>query len=359
MFVQKFYNITEFPQKFTEAIGTGGESLFGKLAWFDLLQKHIIKQNEEVVYYCVVNQQQTIEALFPLIKSSSSSPSGYTLKSLANFYSMEYEPFFVKHARKSKKAIATFVRYLATEEKGWKSLDFFPLDEGKITNIFLKEELAQYFNLTSSICHKNWIYVNDGEDYENYLSHSPTRIKDIRRKERRTFRDHKVDFKIWTHETNSDQYISDYNEVYNHSWKDKEQFSNFIPDLIRLCARENILRLGILYVDDIPTAAQFNIFHNETTLIYKLSYHEDYTNLSVGAILSHKMMNHAFDQDKSKVIDYGGGDDEYKKEWMNNCRNKMTLTTYNNSISGKFLFFKRSWKDRIKQLFLTGKSPEI
>lgn len=359
MIIEKYNNIGSFPASLIKDTDQRNKNLFKKLKWFDLLQKHIIQNNEDVIYYCVLNDNKDIEAVFPLIKTHIEGEDRYNLSSLANFYSMEYEPYFRKKERNCQKAIQAFVEYLATSENHWETLSLFPIDPCKIQNIYLKEEFLKYFMITNSLCHKNWIYHNNNEDFKKYATFSPSRIKDIERKERQLLKKHTIKFKIWSDETDLDKVIKDYFEVYNNSWKDEERYKDFIPDLIKLCAKENMLRLGIIYVDDRATAAQFNIFHDKITLIYKLSYHEDYKHLSTGAILSYKMMQHAFDQDHTQEVDYGSGDDGYKKEWMNYCREKMTITAYNNNSSGKYHYFKRSWKARIKQFFMQHNDTKL
>lgn len=352
MIIEKYNNINELPEQFCTDLQLTQNNFFGNLVWYDLLQKHITAAGEKIIYYCILDKRKKIQAIFPLIKSPENTPSGYSLRSLANFYSMEYIPPIVSGSRNCRKVISALANYLSTEEKGWTSLDIFPIDETKLDNIYLKEELAKYFPVTSSLCHKNWVYINNNEPFESYISHSPSQVRDIRRKERRLLKQHEVEFRMYVDEENLEKAIEDYFTVYNNSWKEKENYPEFIPDLIRVCAGKNMLRLGILYIDGVASAAQLNIFHDNISLIYKLSYQEQHKNLSSGAILSFKMMQYAFSQDNSRLIDYGCGNDEYKRNWMNHCLKKMTLTAYNNNFSGKYLFFKQSWKARIKQLFI-------
>lgn len=358
MKIAKYNNLQDLPDNYSAWKQSKPLSLFGQPNWYDLLHKHIVKHDEQLIYYCVLNKNDHIEAVFPLVKSPNGVSSGYTLKSLANFYTMEYEPFFISKARNCRKALKVFSKYLATEEQTWTSLEFFPIDQDKLINIYLKQELSQYFTLSSSLCHKNWTYHNTDENFKEYIAFSPSRIKDIRRKERRLVKNYSVKFVMWIDDTDIEKCIQDYLIVYHGSWKDEEQYPDFIPDLILLCAGEKTLRLGILYINDVPTAAQFNIFHDKTTLIYKLCYDEKYKTLSAGAILSFKMMECAFDQDKSTKIDYGCGDDKYKKEWMNHCQERMTLTIYNNNLRGRYASLMQSLKARIKHLITPNKHRE-
>jgi CelD/BcsL family acetyltransferase involved in cellulose biosynthesis len=89
------------------------------------------------------------------------------------------------------------------------------------------------------------------------------------------------------------------------------------------------LRLGIIYIDGEPAAAQLWIVHNGCALIYKLAYDERFADLSVGTILSAALFQHALDVDKVAVVDYLSGDDAYKKDWMSARRERWGILALN------------------------------
>ncbi|VAV86889.1 hypothetical protein MNBD_ALPHA02-263, partial [hydrothermal vent metagenome] len=122
MLVEKHTDIENIAKEYYKQTSTQQSNLFEMLEWFSLLQKHILLENEEAVYYCIKNTDNRIEGIFPLIKCMKPDNTGYMLKSLSNFYSMEYRPFFAKMARNSKKAANIFADYLTVVENGWTSL---------------------------------------------------------------------------------------------------------------------------------------------------------------------------------------------------------------------------------------------
>jgi Acetyltransferase (GNAT) domain len=133
--------------------------------------------------------------------------------------------------------------------------------------------------------------------------------------------------------------------------------AEFIPGLIRLCAQQGVLRLGVAHIDGKPAAAQLWIVHNGAALIYKLAYDEQFADLSVGTILTANLMQHVLDIDKAEVVDYLSGDDAYKKDWMSDRRERWGILAMNprtvggamaigRHVGGRFLKRAAQWLSR-------------
>ena len=89
------------------------------------------------------------------------------------------------------------------------------------------------------------------------------------------------------------------------------------------------LRLGVARKDGRPLAVQLWLVEHGEATIHKLAYREDAKELSPGTILGEAMFRRAIDQDRVKVIDYGTGDDAYKRDWMDERRPLWRLEAYN------------------------------
>jgi hypothetical protein len=135
--------------------------------------------------------------------------------------------------------------------------------------------------------------------------------------------------------------IEAYNKVYEASWKVQEPYPLFMPRFIRLCAEMGWLRLGLVYVDEEPAAAQLWIVNGRIASIYKLAYDERFAPLSVGTILTARLMEHVLDVDKVHEVDYLTGDDSYKKNWMSHRRERWGIMALNPRTVGGVLHIIR------------------
>ena len=71
------------------------------------------------------------------------------------------------------------------------------------------------------------------------------------------------------------------------------------------------------------------IVHGGVASIYKLAYDERFAGLSVGTVLTARLMEHVIDGDGVRVVDYLTGDDAYKSSWMSHCRERRGLMAFN------------------------------
>ena len=81
--------------------------------------------------------------------------------------------------------------------------------------------------------------------------------------------------------------------------------------------------------DGSPLAVQLWLVENGEATIHKLAYREDAKELSPGTILGEAMFRRAIDRDRVRVIDYGTGDDAYKRDWMEERRPLWRLQAFN------------------------------
>ncbi len=287
--------------------------------WFGLLHETVLRQSLTLRIYVVSDDSDEIQ----LVLFCGVKPAGRQLVSLTNYYSQVFAPvIFVDEAR-ANLAVCCLVEYIAAERPRWTTVEIR----------YLREDGAQYAHLMKALGdsgyfvnsfrqYNNWHYAVKTETFVEYYEARPSRLKNtLRRKEKKLRRDHEVEIRVF-YQDNEDleQGIADYTKVYNSSWKEPEPFEEFSPGLIKTCAHLGILRLGMLYVDTRPVATQLWITTKDKAIIYKLCYDEAYKKQSVGTILSHELFRIAIDEDGVSEIDYGVGDEAYKRDWMDGVR---------------------------------------
>jgi hypothetical protein len=162
----------------------------------------------------------------------------------------------------------------------------------------------------------NWYEPCRGISYAAYVASLTSKTRNlIGRRTRKLEREFNVRCTITDGGEGFDDALSAYRTIYDHSWKIPASYPEFIAGFLEACVEAETLRLGILYVDDEPATAQIWTITNGEATLYKLAYDEKFKNLSVGSVLTAKIMEHVLDIDKPHTVDFGFGDDPYKKDW--------------------------------------------
>jgi hypothetical protein len=169
----------------------------------------------------------------------------------------------------------------------------------------------------------------------------PSRVRNtVDRKMRKLKRDHGYNIRLFTNK-NLQQGIVDYHSVYTASWKAEEQYVDFIEGLAEQLSRHGWLRLAVLYIGDVPAAAQFWFVANGKASIFKLVYDQFWKKYSPGTILTAYLIRRVIKVDQVEEIDFLTGNDAYKQEWMSQRRERFRLCCYTTAKP-------MSWCNRLK-----------
>jgi hypothetical protein len=112
--------------------------------------------------------------------------------------------------------------------------------------------------------------------------------------------------------------IADYEKVYAASWKEPEPFPDFQSTLMRNLAAAGWLRLALCHIAGKPVAAQLWTLVAGTATVLKLAHDQAFDKQSPGTVLTHFAISRLMDNETVNILDFGRGDDAYKKAWTTN-----------------------------------------
>ncbi len=153
-----------------------------------------------------------------------------------------------------------------------------------------------------------------GLDWDAYLARRPGRVRStLARKERR----HGAGLSLQVVEGSCglEPAIAAYQAVYERSWKPEEPCPGFNPALMREAAACGALRLGLLREGDVPVASQLWVVWDGHATVLKLAHDGARDALSPGTLLTARMIARLLQHDRVHRIDFGRGDDPYKRDW--------------------------------------------
>jgi hypothetical protein len=300
----------------------GETSFYAQAAWFDLLARYASDPENAIRLYS--NEARPTVAM--VCRTSKSQ----MLEGLANFYTLEYAPIIAPDVPTGHVAVRGLLEKIAAERPNWSTLRFNALDPdtpnyaAMLAGLRDSGLIAQpYFDSGT------WFEATSGLDFKHYLEARPAQLRNTFRRKEKSGRNEGVSYEFNKQGRSLESLIADYETVYANSWKKGEPYPDFMRKLMLMAAAQGALRLGVARVDKTPAAAQFWLLWCNRATIYKLAHDERYAQLSLGTVLTMHMMERVLDEDRPVEINFGRGDDPYKKSWLGQRRERWGLFAAN------------------------------
>jgi hypothetical protein len=170
----------------------------------------------------------------------------------------------------------------------------------------------------------NWRIDTAGMDFETYWAGRPGQLQNTAKRRAKT-----AGLDIEIYDRFDARAWADYEAVYRASWKPEEGSFPFLRALAEQEGAAGTLRIGVARKNGRPVAVQLWLVENGEAMIHKLAYAEEAKAMSPGTLLGMEMFRRALDTDRVGVIDYGTGDDRYKKDWMAERRVLWQIEAFN------------------------------
>lgn len=241
-------------------------------------------------------------------------------RALASWYTLAFRPVFARPDARSSECVARLAQ--AARGAGLHRIALAPVPEWDGSAALLAEGFRAA-GWVAGIEEKtgNWVHEVGGPGWAEYLAERPGTLRStIKRKAKCQ------GLTTHLHRTVDDELWRDYTSVFAESWKEDEGSLPFLRDLMNAAESDGSLRLGFARLDGVPIATQLWTVDGDTATIHKLAYREEHRTLSAGTVLSAALFQSAIDRDRVALIDYGTGDDGYKRDWMTTRRRLMRVT---------------------------------
>lgn len=279
------------------ARGGGFASPFDRAEWFDLLAAHGFAGAGRID---ARGSSGATRAWLPLRIEKPGHVAGLT-----NWYSFSIRPLFIGDGDRAGALYSLFARLRHEAAR----LTLYPVVEtGEIVAAL---RAAGWWVKATAAGDRHWLDLGD-MDHDAWWAGRPGALRStVQRKAKRGV----VDIQLLT-AFDAGSWAA-YEQIYAASWKPEEGH----PALLRAFAEAEgaggRLRMGIARIDGVPVAAQYWTVEDGTAFIHKLAHVEDSLKASPGTLLSAALFRHVIEVDRVRRVDFGTGNDAYKRDWMN------------------------------------------
>ena len=275
---------------------------FDRLAWWQGLRGEC-----GIVPVLAVARDGEDRAVLPLRREAGN------LAELGNWYSFRVRPI-VNPGADAPALLGAIARDLASRT-GRIALDKLPQEDAELLAEAFRS--AGWF-ATMAPCDVNHVLEVGGRSYADYLAARPGPLRTtLKRKAKR------VEARLF------DRFDEDawaaYEAIYAESWKPEEGSPAFLRRFAREEGEAGRLRFALALAEGQPVAAQFWTVEAGTAFIHKLAHREEAKPLSPGTTLSAALFEQVIDRDRVALVDFGTGDDAYKRDWMEQVRTRYRL----------------------------------
>ncbi|QGN53203.1 GNAT family N-acetyltransferase [Novosphingobium sp. Gsoil 351] len=305
--VQYLANPAGAQAAWTKALGRENQHApFDRLAWWSALNDLCLPDEKPLLALASDGEARCALALMH-------RPGSGHLRSLGNWYSFWARPVF---AAGGEALLPALTRDLARKARRITLQPLAQADAEPTAAAFA----AAGWNVRAEQADVNHRVELAGRSFAEYWAARPGRLREtVRRKGAKGLAElhivDRFDQAEW----------ADYEAVYAQSWKPEEGSPAFLRRFAEEEGAAGTLRLGVARIDGRPVAAQLWTVDNGTAYIHKLAHVEDAKAHSPGTLLSHALFAHVIDRDGVRTIDFGSGDDGYKRDWMERARAMLRL----------------------------------
>jgi hypothetical protein len=157
--------------------------------------------------------------------------------------------------------------------------------------------------------------------FDSYWSARPSRLRTTVRRKLAAATKSGLEFLVFR--DNFDRPLAIYDEIYGSSWKTPEPHPSFMSEMVNNLGAAGLIRMGVMSIAGRAVAAQIWLVRAGRGTIFKLAHREDAAEHSPGTLLTYWMAKTLIGDEGLREIDFGRGDDPYKRDWLSHRRTRI------------------------------------
>lgn len=281
------------------AHAAGFAAPFDRPLWFDLLAAHGFAGQGR---FDARGDVGTTTAWLPLRVEKPGHLAGLT-----NWYSFAIRPLYSGGGDHDFALVALFHNLRRQAAR----LSLYPVRDDEQQDIVAALRHAGWWAKAAPAGDRHWLDLGD-MDHDAWWASRPGALRNtVQRKAKKGI----VDIQLLT-DFDPGSWAA-YEQIYAASWKPEEGDPALLRAFAETESARGTFRMGIARIDGIPVAAQYWTVEDGTAFIHKLAHVEDSLKASPGTLLSAALFRHVIEVDGVKRVDFGTGNDGYKRDWMN------------------------------------------
>jgi hypothetical protein len=280
---------------------------FDRIEWWQGLAQHC-----SILPLIAVAKQGKDRAVLPLMRK------GRQIHLLANWYNFRVAPLFT--AGSDQPALLSALAADLAGQAPHLILSPLPDEHGETSMWAAALHGAGWLVFTEQ-CDVNHVLTVGGRNYAEYLAARPGQLRTtLKRKGGKVEVQMATEFDpaLW----------AEYEAVYAASWKPEEGSPTFLRAFAEAEGAAGRLRMAVARADGQAIAAQFWTVEAGTAFIHKLAHTEASKSLSPGTTLAAALFEQVIDRDKVELVDFGTGNDGYKRDWMELVRPRYRIEAF-------------------------------
>ena len=308
--------------------------------WFALFLKYFLTNS--TLFILLVHKAEEIAAIAPFViveKKYKGLLKIKVVQFISNVHSFSSFIFGESSMDARRTIVDKIVRYFRDEYTDWDILELEKIpEENNFFSILIDALTATSLKNRTYSLKGDWYLDGITYSFSEYSKNLP-RIhrKDTNRNKRHLKEAGNLTFYIKRDVEDLDKYLDLYSELREKSWKAAEKDSSFLREATNLIAEKGWLRLAFLFFNGAPIASDKWIVWNKIGLAWDGLYDLEFSKYSPGKVLESEMIEYMIDQEKVFEIDFGEGDEVYKKRWTPKRRERKSITVFNRNIKANIL----------------------